>query len=377
VARTVFFHIGLPKTGTTYLQTVMWNNRELLRDAGLLLPGVERRDHLWSSLVVRGDDSVAKRNELATSSWERVRHEIANWSGDAIISHEFFAAATAEQAQLAIDMLAPAEVHVVTTARDPLGIFTASWQELVKNKGTTPLAEYSREESPDPVEVWNWRTLDLGLVLERWTRSVPAERVHVVTTPKPDAPRQLLWHRFASVIGADSDGLDLSASFENTSMGVVETEVLRRVNGFLEDFDSPLDRGVWIRTFLADERLVPRQGEKYWPEPDQVDDCRNRGAAAVALVRDRGFRVVGDIEDLLVPDALPERRHPDSVTDAEVADVAVQTVAVLLGDVRRISRERRAAREAAERARAELQARNAPGLTRRLLRRARRMWSRS
>ena len=51
----VFVHIGLPKTGTSYLQGVLWGQREQLRSAGLFVPGRERRDHLWSSMVVRDD----------------------------------------------------------------------------------------------------------------------------------------------------------------------------------------------------------------------------------------------------------------------------------------------------------------------------------
>ncbi len=117
-------------------------------------------------------------------------------------------------------------------------------------------------------------------------------------------------------------------------MGVVEAETLRRINLRLEGFDRAFDRGVWIRSFLADDRLVPRGGEPYWPGAEQVADCRRRGEAAVAFVRDAGFDVVGDLESLLVPASLPERRHPDSVTDAEVASVAVDLVADLLGEVR-------------------------------------------
>ena len=30
MAARVFLHVGLPKTATTYLQTILWGNRELL-----------------------------------------------------------------------------------------------------------------------------------------------------------------------------------------------------------------------------------------------------------------------------------------------------------------------------------------------------------
>ncbi|MEO6510747.1 MAG: hypothetical protein ABIO16_07140, partial [Nocardioides sp.] len=82
------------------------------------------------------------------------------------------------------------------------------------------------------------------------------------------------------------------------------------------------------------ERLVPRGGDRYWPEPDQVEDCRERGRRAVEFVQRQGFDVRGDLADLLVPDELDVRRSVTSVTDAEVADVAVRLVARLLEDVR-------------------------------------------
>lgn len=342
MANRVFLHIGLPKTATTYLQTVMWSSRDQMRAEGVLLPGAERRDHLWASRTIRHDGAPV--NERAGTAWARLQEEIAEWTGDAVISHEFFAAATADQASGVIAALAPAEVHVVTTAREPLGLFTASWQESLKNRGTTPMADYGRGESDDPRDIWDWRTLDLRLVLERWGHHVPAEHVHVLPLPGKDAPREQIWHNFAGLLGLDSGAYDLSQTFPNESMGVVEAETLRRVNEHLDTFTKAVDRGVFIRTFLGDERLVPRGGERFWPGDDQIADCRERGELAAAYVADQGYDVIGDLNQLLVPEHLPERRHPDSVTDAEVAEVAVELVATMLGDVRELRRERNTAR---------------------------------
>ena len=335
MARRVFLHIGLPKTGTSYLQTIMWSHRRALRSAGLLVPGRERRDHLWSSLVVREDPGTARRNPRAAGSWDVLRREMRAWDRDAVVSHEFFCSASEEQARRTVEQLAPAEVHVVVTAREPLSLFTSSWQESLKNKSTTPLEEYAREVSDDPTVVWNWRALDLGLVLRRWTTAVPPDQVHVITPPASDAPRAELWDRWCSVLGLDVD-VDASGSgFANASLGVVEAETLRRLNGRLAGFGRARDRGVWIRTFLADERLVPHGGERFWPDEDQQEDCRRRGQEAVAFVREQGFDVVGDLDSLLVPDDVPPRRHPSSVTDAEVADVALDLAARLMRVVRK------------------------------------------
>ncbi len=332
----VFLHLGLPKTGTSFLQAILWSHRDELRAAGVLLPGRERRDHLWASLVVREDPHVGRRTSRAPEAWDVLRGEIRAWSGDAIISHEFFCSASAPQARDMVEALAEdgAEVHLVVTAREPLSLFTSSWQEHLKNKGTATISDYAATESDDPTVVWNWRALDLRLVLGRWAPAVDdPTRVHVITPPDRDQPRDELWRRFCSVVGLSPD-LATTESFANTSMGVVEAETLRRINQQLEGFDRAFDRGVWIRSFLADDRLVPRNGEPYWPGDDQIADCRRRGDAAAAFVRDSGFDVVGDLDSILVPASLPPRRHPDSVTDAEVAEVAISLVADLLGEMR-------------------------------------------
>lgn len=334
MATRVFLHIGLPKTGTTYLQTILWSNRSALREAGLLVPGRQRRDHLWSSLVVREDPRIDTRDPRAPQSWEVVRRELAAWDGDGVVSHEFFCSATQAQASRMVEQLAPAEVHVVVTAREPLGLFTSSWQESLKNQGTIPIDEYGRGVSDDPQKIWDWRALDLGLVLERWGSAVPPERVHVITSPPAGSPRTELWTRLCGVLGIEPGLADTSGSFPNESMGLVEAETLRRINEQLRGFDTPHERGVWVRTFLADERLVPRGGERFWPGDEQVADCRARGRAAVDRIAAEGYHVVGDLDALLVPDELELRRHPSSVTDAEIADVAIATVATLMRDVR-------------------------------------------
>ena len=329
----VFLHIGLPKTATSYLQTIIWSNRDRLRRAGVVVPGDRRSDHLWASREVREDPNQQRAPELHRTAWTRLRRELASSTGTGLISHEFFAAASAGQARDMVAALGDAEVHVVVTAREPLGLFTASWQESLKNGSTTPMAEYGRRVAKSANAIWNWRTLDLRLVLERWSQAVPPERIHVVVLD-PEAGRDDVWRRFAALLDVDPDAFDLSQSFPNTSMGVAEAETLRRINMRLEGFDRAFDKGVYIRTFLADERLVPRKGEKFWPEPDQVAECRSRAQASVAYLQAAGFDLSGRVEHLLVPDELEHRRLPASVTDTEVADVAVGLAATMLGDVR-------------------------------------------
>ncbi len=343
MAEKVFLHIGLPKTGTTYLQTVLWDHRDQLREEGVLLPGAGKSDHWWSTLVVREDDRIQKRSPQAAGAWDRVVSETASWPGTAVISHEFFAAATEGQAAAAIARLAPADVHLVVTAREPVGLFAATWQESLKFGAPKPMADFGRSTPTDPAKVWSWRSMDLGAVLDRWAPHVPPGNVHVIPLSRSGGGSEDLWHTFSDLVGITGE-YDLSVARRNASMGVVETELLRRLTPLLKDFTG-FARHRWVRLHLAEKLLVEHGGERFAPDSEQIAACRVKGEEAVAAVDRHSVDVIGSVDDLRVPDELPERRTPADVSEGELAQVAVDTVAAMLADVRRLTRKVKALRE--------------------------------
>src|SRR5689334_958549 len=115
----VFLHVGSPKTGTTFLQDVLWTQRRTAREQGLLLPGRRFHDHFLATLDVRGLADQPGYPAEAKGTWARLVEQSLAWDGTVLISHELFAGATAEQASAAVASLSPrADVHVVVTARD-------------------------------------------------------------------------------------------------------------------------------------------------------------------------------------------------------------------------------------------------------------------
>src|SRR5580693_2443183 len=111
----VFVHIGEPKTGTTFLQQVMWGNRRELAARGLALPGHHPQDHYRASQDLRGIEKLPSDPATPwTGEWEILATE-AKASRLAVISHELFSAADAEQAGRAVRSLEPAQVHLVLT----------------------------------------------------------------------------------------------------------------------------------------------------------------------------------------------------------------------------------------------------------------------
>ena len=340
MARKVFFHIGAPKTGTTYLQDILWSNRASLARQGILVPGKRRMDAYNATVTVRLGETD-KRPLRERNAWSGIIEQIQDWDGTAIISHEFFGAATREQAGAAIAALAPAEVHLIFTARDYVAQFPALWQESIKMRATRGFSEFIEAALNDDLdELWGWKTTDMPAILERWSVDVPPDRVHVVTVPQRGAPPTVLWDRFAQAIGIEPDSCDLARNTANESLGVVQVRVLEAVKTRLPENLRPVAaRYRWVRAFLAHQILASQKGERFGMRPEEAARLRERSQRAVQQVQQAGYDVIGDLEDLVAPDPLPEVRHPDDVTDAEVLEAAVEAIGALLSSME--TRERR------------------------------------
>lgn len=340
MARRVFFHIGAPKTGTTYLQRIMWQNRAALASSGVLIPGDDYRDRVWATEVVREMPLVDARAERA---WDLIVRQIRGFDGDAVLSHEFFSAASKEQAERAIAALAPAQVHVVYTARDLTRLIPALWQERLKYRFTGKFSEFEPAPLSSPPKAhWSWRTIDVVDALQRWGATLPPERVHVVTVPGPGAPRDLLWRRFAQACDFDPDIADLDLPSANESMGLVESELLRRVNPRIgEEIRGVIEVPTWVRDYLGLRVLAERDGERIGLGQARHTQMRERSLTAVATLRDAGYDVVGDLDELVAPKEAPGLRQPEAVTNDELLDVALDVIAQMLSDYRQVARERR------------------------------------
>ncbi|NYE37497.1 hypothetical protein F4692_002630 [Nocardioides cavernae] len=330
--RRVFLHIGLPKTGTTYLQQVVWSNRDRLRSAGVHLPGFGHREHLWAALDLQERPRLAKRHPDAPGAWQRLVDEARAQQSDVLITHEFFCGASAGQAARALAAFGEAEVHLVVTARDAASTVLAGWQESVKNGSTVGLDEVMAGEPAGGPE-FSMRTWDLAGVLERWTPDLPAERVHVLVMPGPGEPRGLHWRHFAQVLGLDPAAYAAPDDAVNPALGIVQVETLRLVNQYLPKY-SAQERGTWIRGYLAEDLLARQPRERAGLPEQHRARFEELDAAATALVRERGFHVLGDLAGLSGGGAAARGRLPGTVSAQEIAESAARMVADIVADVR-------------------------------------------
>lgn len=334
MARRLFLHIGTPKSGTTYLQSVLWANKPALKSQGLLLPLERFQAHFHLSSIAR--DATQQLSVLGPrqlKAWDRMESEVASFAGDALISHELFAYASAERARWTTERLAALcdEVHVIVTARDLGRQVPAEWQETIKHGGTFGLHEYYRLVRRRSGKVGFWQAQDLISLLTEWGAGLPPEHVHLVTLPPKGGPQNLLLERFCGLVGVDASQLDTTISRANESIGVAEIETLRRCNEHIPADAPRHTKNHLTKTVLAEGILARREGsQRFAPAPADHAWAVEAGQEIVGAIGSLPYDVVGDLADL-VPNPEPQiGPSPDDVSPEEVAAVAVETIPALL-----------------------------------------------
>jgi hypothetical protein len=337
----VFLHIGEPKTGTTFLQQVMWRNRSELAAQGVVLPGHHPQDHYRASQDLRGIPKLASDPAGSWSGeWEILARQAQQATRVAVISHELFSAADEPQAERAVRSLEPAEVHVVLTVRDMGTLLPAEWQETVKHRNARGFQDWledviDRESySADRRQWWFWRVHDTQAILGIWARYVPAERIHVITIPPRGSDNGLLWQRFAGLLGVDPASVDITRARANSSLGLPEIEFLRRLNEVLPD-EVPDWFYMWnVKEAVAHRALAarPREGRLALPA-DRGEWAAKQAETLITALDDSSYDIAGVLDELR-PEADPaepaQPAQPAAPPAERVLDAAVQAASALV-----------------------------------------------
>ncbi len=356
MTRRVLLHVGTPKTGTSHLQDVLFRNRKALRRQHVLYPADRFDAHFLAALDLM-QLPWGGLEEEALGAWDTLAEKVRRFhdetpDGTAIVSHEILAVASRGQAERALASLGhpDTEIHVVLSVRDLVRQIPAEWQENVKHRRELPfgrfLAQVRDPERGTPIGSWFWGVQEIPDILDRWAADLPPERVHLVTVPRPGSPRDLLWQRFSQTFGLDGLDLDVQPERANPSLGVPETTMVRRVNVKANKVVPPASYRPLVRELLAHQTLSRRTSsprltlppsDHAWVAPLQE--------SWVQAVRERGYDVVGDLDDLVGAVPPDDFADPDNPDEAQVADAAVDAITALLVDHIRVTETERHLRE--------------------------------
>jgi len=344
--RVVHVHVGAPKTGTTLVQDLLYANRSVLREHGVLIPGTHRYAAFHAAVDLL-DISWGGVLDTARGSFDAVMAEIASWPGDVVLSNENLALAVDKRVRRIRAALPEHELRVVYSARDFARQVPAAWQERIRHAYTDDFGTFVHRlrEEPDEMNARRfWRCQTWPDVLERWTRCLDATTATLVTVPPAGTDPEVLLGRFLDAFGVDPAWLpDRDAARPNPGLDPVQSALLRTIQVELERrvTDGAVRRealqGAMVRRWWARH---PGPGRVALPEQDRAwaDQVT---AGWLARLREMDLRVVGDLADL-EPTASDhgEAIDPDTVGADAMLELAVRTLADALEEHQALTAER-------------------------------------
>jgi hypothetical protein len=327
----VFVHIGLHKTGTTYLQGALRANADELAAQGVRLPSAD------GVRIFRAVDDLQGRRPRATAdaridgAWPVLVDAVRGCGlPRAVFSDERLSLSGPAAIKRLGHAFEGSELNVVVTVRDLARVLVSSWEEAVRGGGTWPWQEYvdavgdPARRGTNPARNF-WVRQDLARICAAWEAAAAPERIHIVTVPPQGSTPRMLLDRFATCLGVDPDRLTREPRFAKESTGVAATEVVRRLNLRLGHRLNQRQYGELAR--VLEKAPAGRSAERGVLPAEELEWVHARAEQDRATVRERGYHLVGDLDDLLP--AVPAGRRPDDAAGHELLDAALAALAAV------------------------------------------------
>ena len=327
-------HIGAPKTGTTYLQSLMWANKAHLMKAGTLLPGDRQQFHFRTGADLYGSQGLERTRGMGTAGfWKKFAKAARRTSAQIVLlSDERLAGVPASGVEQVSELQDEREIHVVYAIRNLANLLPSAWQTQVRHGIKQPFVEWTKRilaSAPgDEVRPQFWSRHDLTDVVGRWKAAVAdPSHIHVVTVPPRSEGPHVLWSRFAEASGLPAELPVMDAPRTNTTLDYAQTEFMRRVNAELGDDLGHDGYRRFMRNMLS-HRLMSGLAKGGGPKvpPDLADGIELRAGEIIEYLKGADVDLIGSIDDL-TPRLGPEHEPP---ADEEVLDSAVEAMAALM-----------------------------------------------
>ena len=334
-AGACLLHIGPYKTGSTAIQTALFEARDVLPQHGVVYPGRWRRAMRpgWAVLgyVPRG------RRPTPISVWEEFCTEVRAAADQRVcVSTEDFGSAGPDRIARIVEGLGSSRVHVVAVARRLDRLLPSQWQERVKSHDPITYDAWLQRvlgtDAGDREHQRFWASHDLVAMADRWRSALGPDRFTFLAADETDP--DVVPRTFEELLGLPAGLLQLPPA-SNASLSANATELVRRVNELFEDEGWPDETYHRMVQQAAVQQLIaaprPDGEERIPPLPpwaaSRVDELSRQRAQEI-LARD--IRVLGAADTLLDP--APAAASPAEAARPEVVslDTAVTALAAMV-----------------------------------------------
>jgi len=330
--RPLYLHVGTGKSGTSSLQGGLRYSATQLETAGVGMPLIGRAATVRGLLRPLGwVPGVGFTRSLDREALRRLGTRLRRAPGDTfLISNEDLAEAGNEQVDAVCEVAESAgvELRIIVTARDLARQLPSEYQQLLKHRLTITydgfLEQVRRRKG---VGEQFWRRQDLVGICDTWGKRLQPGQVHVIAVPAFHTDPSAVYRLFGDVVGFDHHLLHIPDWDVNASFGVVEAELVRRLNLTLGDrlLDYEKEYAPAVRRVLIRRSIARGASPKITLPPEHLEWVRALSRQALDTLRERGYVLHGDAS-LLVPH--DDAAHPmPQISEAEMAEAAISAMA--------------------------------------------------
>jgi len=208
--RIAFLHLGLPGSGSGFLEIALPEHTAALATFGVAHPVAAPDEMFRAAVEIRRDHRAwGYRRRDVEGTWAGICRRVQKERDRVLLSQELLTGCTPDQADLLLDTLRGAEVHTVITARR---------------------ADAERHE--------------FAALTARWAAAVRHDdRVHTLVVPADAEPLGWTWSALGELVGFDAAQLPLGADTAIAAYGLARQRQLQRVRAAAQP-DEPRRRSL-------------------------------------------------------------------------------------------------------------------------------------
>jgi hypothetical protein len=217
-------HIGLPKTGTKYLQHSFCTLQEKMRADGIYYP-----TKFWPALDIFGHHELVEQlGKTPNARVEEIFSELnASDAGTILLSCEGFIGVSREALQYLKGLIAASDVQIVFYARRWSDWIPSQWQQTIKQGATETFGEMYANTL---VSARGIMAINYGLVLDKFAQVFGEDSLKVVSYSNILDRRGDVFIDFIhNVLGWNYD-IAQRDDLVHESMGIFLTELIRCMN---------------------------------------------------------------------------------------------------------------------------------------------------
>jgi hypothetical protein len=313
MAEKFVLHVGFHKTGTTAIQTSMYEARTELAKANITYLYARARAHhqaAWSLSQRMWGWKDRGGTKTSPKHWQKFAKQVNRLPGTAVASSEFFSEIGPAEIQKIRNDIKVADVQIVFTLRPLVKMLASSYQQYLKYGVKATYEEWLHAQLDEPGKTKMtpsfWQRNFHGDSIANWAKVFGAQNitVMVVDETEPD----LLYTEFNKFLSLPAGFLKPAETGGNRSLNVEEIEFLQAVNKqFPKDRDWS-DYTMFIRESaikaLTDSKMP--EGSKKLLTPGWAQEiAKNLTEQSVQKIRESQVKVIGDLDTLAMA-SVPE-----------------------------------------------------------------------